>query len=81
VETAVLQGEWNSVQPTSASFNTAITPAPVNSSAVNYAGNQSGHALAPGATATMYFKFWSPTSTTQLGDPHVLQIIYQSNFP
>jgi hypothetical protein len=81
VETAVLQGEWNSIQPTSGSFNTAITAAPVNSSAVNYIGNQTGHALAPGATGTMYFKFSAPTSTTQLGAPHVLQVIYQSNYP
>jgi hypothetical protein len=82
VEAPVLQGEWNSTQPTSASFATAITNAPVSSTAgANYAGGQSGQSVPSGASVTMWFKFWAPTSTTAGNTQQVLQVLYQAVYP
>ncbi|NNN06218.1 MAG: hypothetical protein HKL90_09995 [Elusimicrobia bacterium] len=83
VEAPVLQGEFNATQPVSTSFATAITSAPVVSGALggNYAGGQSGKALAPGASATMWFKFWAPTSTVAVNIPEVLQVVYRAVYP
>jgi hypothetical protein len=81
IETPVLQGEWNSAQPASSSFSTAITTTPVASSAVNYAGGQSGRAVPSGGSVTMWFQFWSPKSTVQANVQQVLQVLYQSVYP
>ncbi len=82
VEAPVLQGEWSSTQPTSASFNTPITNAPVSSTAGgNYAGGQSGQAVPSGASVTMWFKFWAPTSTAAGNTQEVIQVLYQAVYP
>ncbi len=83
IEQPVLQGEWNSTQPTPASFTTAITSAPVASGALGgaYAGGQSGKALAPGASVTMWFQFWAPKSTVAANVQEALQVLFQSVYP
>ncbi len=83
VEAPVLQGQFNATQPASASFTTAITSSPVVSGALggNYAGGQSGQVLAPGASATMWFKFWAPTSTVAVNIPEALQVLFRAVYP
>jgi hypothetical protein len=81
VEQPVLQGEWNAAQPTSLSFVTAITSAPVSSAGGAYAGGQSGHAVPAGGSVTMWFKFWAPTSTIEGNVQQVLQVLYQAVYP
>ena len=83
IEQPVLQGEWNSTQPASASFATAITSSPVVSGAPGgaYAGGQSGKALAPGASVTMWFQFWAPKSTVAANVQEALQVLFQSVYP
>jgi len=80
VETVVLQGVWNTVQPAASAFTTALTTTTVLSSAANYAGNETGVQLAPGASATLWFRFWLPTST--LGPlAQTLQVVAQPVYP
>jgi len=81
VEAPILQGEWNSAQPASASFTTAITNTPVSSAGGNYSGGQSGQAVPAGGSVTMWFKFWAPTSTTAGNTQEAIQVLYQAVYP
>jgi hypothetical protein len=80
IEAVLLQGAWNTVQPAAAAFATALTTTTVASSAVNYAGNETGFQVAPGASATLWFRFSLPTST--VGPlSQVLQVVAQPVYP
>jgi len=82
IEKPVLQGEWNAAQPAAASFATAITSAPVSSvTGGNYAGGQSGQAVPPGGSITMWFKFSAPTATAAANTPELIQVVYQAVYP
>lgn len=63
-----LMGIFNSVAPGAAAFTStgadAITLAQVTSSAANYAGDETGVNVAPGATRHLWFNLDMPTSTT-----------------
>jgi hypothetical protein len=65
VEQAVVQGLWNSVQPSSTSFSAAITASTTTSGGAggNYAGDQNGMAVPVGATRVMWFQLFIPTSS------------------
>ena len=81
IEVAVLQGLWNSTQPSSASFNTAITTTTTPSqTSGNYAGNENGFEIPAGQSATMWFQFWRPTSSSVLGT-QVITVYFTPTYP
>jgi hypothetical protein len=83
VETPLFQGAWNSVQPPSSVFSTPITVSTVASGGVagNYAGNdQNGAVIPPGATRSLWFQFWRPTSTIT-NTKQNLQVFVKSYYP
>lgn len=68
VDTAVLQGLWNSAPPLTDSFSTPITVSTRTSGGAGgfYAGNQTGVAVPPGQSRTLWLKFWRPSPTTSV---------------
>jgi hypothetical protein len=79
VETAVLMGEWYSgalgppaVGPPAASFNTFLTSTTVESSASNYAGNQTGVQLPAGNNISPWSYFTLPTASQTSGSEVLL---------
>ncbi len=81
VETVVLWGLWNSVQPLATAFSTYLTTNTVISQVGgNYAGNQNGVSILPGQSRTLWFRFWLPTTTATLV-PQVLAVTPQGVYP
>ena len=81
IEVAVLQGLWNSSQPSASSFSTAITTTTTISQAVgNYSGNQNGFEIPVGQSETMWFEFWRPTSSSVLGT-QVIVVYFTPIYP
>jgi len=81
IETVLLQGLWNSAQPSSDSFQTPVTGSTTTSTAVNYAGDESGVDVPAGATRTLWFKFWRPTSTTAVNQPESFHVYIAPIYP
>jgi hypothetical protein len=70
IEQAVLMGEWYSgalgppaVGPSAASFATYLTSTTIESSGVNYYGNQSGAQVPAGSNVSLWTYFQLPTSS------------------
>lgn len=65
VETAVVQAVWNTVQPSGNAFQHAVTASTTTSGGMSgtYAGDQAGASIPAGATRTLWFRFWRPTTT------------------
>jgi hypothetical protein len=81
IEVAVLQGLWNSSQPSASSFSTAITTTTTISQPVgNYSGNQNGFEIPVGQSKTMWFEFWRPTSSSVLGT-QVISVYFVPIYP
>ena len=81
IEVAVLQGLWNSSQPSASSFTTAITTTTtISQAAGNYAGNQNGFEIPVGQSKTMWFEFWRPTSSSVLGT-QVIDVYFVPVYP
>ncbi len=80
VEMVLLQGLWSPTMPASGQFNTAITNSVTTSTALSYAGNQTGVSVPPGQSRTMWFQFWRPT-TTVTNAKQAIQISAQAIYP
>jgi hypothetical protein len=66
IDVALLQGVWNSGPPAPphAAFSTVLSSTARVSGAGAYAGDQTGVAVPPGASRTLWFRFRMPTSTS-----------------
>jgi hypothetical protein len=83
IDTVELQGVWNSgaVGPGPAAFSTFLTTSTrISQLAGNYAGNQNGFQLAPGANITLWFRFFLPTTSSTIG-PETLRTAVLGVYP
>lgn len=77
IETVTLQGVWNAggpPAPPASLFSTFMTTTPrLSGGGGNYAGNETGVAVPPGSSRTLWFYFWAPTSTVSTS-PETIQV-------
>ena len=66
IEQVMLQGQFNTVPPTSGSFTTALLSSTQTATGTAFAGNQTAVQIPPGETRTLWFQFWLPSSTVSM---------------
>jgi hypothetical protein len=74
-EQFVLQAIWNSDAPSDADFDDAfdaLLTSTQTSSAVVFSGDQTGVAVPPGESRTLWFRFWRPSSTAAFNKQNLL---------
>ncbi len=83
VDTVALLGVWNSgaVPPAATAFNTYLTTTTrVSQAPGNYSGNQNGFQLPPGASITLWFRFFLPSTSSTAG-PETLRTSVLGVYP
>ncbi|MDE2489486.1 MAG: hypothetical protein KGM24_01475 [Elusimicrobia bacterium] len=82
IETAELQGLWNSAPPSAASFATPITPSTTTSGGFGgaYAGDQNGTSVPPGGSRTLWIRFTAPDTTVDIS-PQTFLLLVDPSFP
>lgn len=76
----VLEGLFNTTQPGSGAFSTPITGSTITVNASVMAGNETAVDIPPGQSRTIWFKFFTPTSTSSLSK-ETIRVEFDPSYP
>lgn len=76
----VLEGLFNTTQPSGGSFSTVITGSTVTATASVLAGNETAVQIPPGQSRALWFEFFTPTSTS-VTTKQTFQLSFQAVYP